>query len=110
MNWLILVIAGLFEVAFASCLGKAKETSGTEMYLWYAGFLITMTISMLLLIKATQTLPIGTAYAVWTGIGAVGTALMGIIFFKDPVSFWRVFFIVTLIGSVVGLKAVSSSH
>lgn len=110
MNWLLLVIAGLFEVAFASCLGKAKETSGTEMYLWYVGFLITMTISMLLLIKATQTLPIGTAYAVWTGIGAVGTALMGIIFFKDPVSFWRVFFIVTLIGSVVGLKAVSSSH
>ncbi len=110
MNWIILVIAGLFEVAFASCLGKAKETSGTEMYLWYAGFLITMTISMLLLIKATQTLPIGTAYAVWTGIGAVGTALMGIIFFKDPVSFWRIFFIITLIGSVVGLKAVSSSH
>lgn len=110
MNWLILVIAGLFEVAFASCLGKAKETSGTEMYLWYAGFLVTMTISMLLLIKATQTLPIGTAYAVWTGIGAVGTALMGIIFFKDPVSFLRVFFIITLIGSVVGLKAVSSSH
>ncbi|MDW9379572.1 multidrug efflux SMR transporter [Chryseobacterium sp. JV558] len=110
MNWLLLVIAGLFEVAFASCLGKAKETSGTEMYLWYTGFLITMTISMVLLIKATQTLPIGTAYAVWTGIGAVGTALMGIIFFKDPVSFWRVFFIVTLIGSVVGLKAVSSSH
>ncbi|MDR6486379.1 quaternary ammonium compound-resistance protein SugE [Chryseobacterium vietnamense] len=110
MNWLLLVIAGLFEVAFASCLGKAKETSGTEMYLWYAGFLITMTISMVLLIKATQILPIGTAYAVWTGIGAVGTALMGIIFFKDPVSFWRVFFIVTLIGSVVGLKAVSSSH
>ncbi|ROI05969.1 QacE family quaternary ammonium compound efflux SMR transporter [Chryseobacterium sp. G0240] len=110
MNWIILVIAGLFEVAFASCLGKAKETSGTEMYLWYTGFLITMTISMLLLIKATQTLPIGTAYAVWTGIGAVGTALMGIIFFKDPVSFWRIFFIITLIGSVVGLKAVSSSH
>ena len=108
MNWLILVIAGLFEVAFASCLGKAKETSGTEMYLWYAGFLITMTISMVLLIKVTQTLPIGTAYAVWTGIGAVGTVLMGIFFFKDPVSFWRIFFIITLIGSVIGLKAVSS--
>ncbi|MEG0926621.1 MULTISPECIES: DMT family transporter [Chryseobacterium] len=108
MNWIILVIAGLFEVAFASCLGKAKETSGTEMYLWYTGFLITMTISMLLLIKATHTLPIGTAYAVWTGIGAVGTVLMGIFFFKDPVSFWRVFFIITLIGSVIGLKAVSS--
>lgn len=107
MNWIILIIAGLFEVAFASCLGKAKETSGSEMYCWYAGFLVTMTISMVLLIKATQTLPIGTAYAVWTGIGAVGTALMGIFFFKDPVSFWRVFFIVTLIGSVVGLKSVS---
>jgi quaternary ammonium compound-resistance protein SugE len=62
---------------------------------------------MLLLIKATETLPIGTAYAVWTGIGAVGTVLMGILVFKDPISFWRVFFICTLIGSVVGLKAVS---
>ncbi|PIF45623.1 quaternary ammonium compound-resistance protein SugE [Chryseobacterium sp. 52] len=107
MNWIILIIAGLFEVAFASCLGKAKETSGSEMYGWYAGFLVTMTISMVLLIKATQTLPIGTAYAVWTGIGAVGTALMGMFFFKDPISFWRIFFIITLIGSVVGLKSVS---
>jgi quaternary ammonium compound-resistance protein SugE len=86
-----------------------KETTGTTMYFWFAGFLISLTISMLLLIKATQTLPIGTAYAVWTGIGAVGTVLMGIFFFKDPVSFWRIFFIVTLIGSVVGLKAVSSN-
>lgn len=108
MNWIMLIIAGLFEVAFASCLGKVKETSGTTMYFWFAGFLISLTVSMLLLIKATQTLPIGTAYAVWTGIGAVGTVLMGIFFFKDPVSFWRIFFIVTLIGSVVGLKAVSA--
>lgn len=107
MNWVILIIAGLFEVAFASCLGKVKETSGTEAAWWFAGFLISLTISMLLLIKATQTLPIGTAYAVWTGVGAVGTVLMGIFFFKDPVSFWRVFFIITLIGSIVGLKAVS---
>jgi quaternary ammonium compound-resistance protein SugE len=52
-------------------------------------------------------LPIGTAYAVWTGIGAVGTALMGIIFFKDPATFWRIFFLITLIGSIIGLKAVS---
>lgn len=107
MNWIILVIAGLFEVAFAACLGRVKETSGTAMYLWFAGFLVCLTMSMLLLIKATQTLPIGTAYAVWTGIGAVGTALMGIFFFKDPVTFWRIFFICTLIGSVIGLKAVS---
>jgi quaternary ammonium compound-resistance protein SugE len=107
MNWIILIIAGLFEVGFASCLGKVKETSGNEMYFWFAGFLVCLTVSMLLLIKATETLPIGTAYAVWTGIGAVGTALMGILVFKDPVSFWRIFFICTLIGSVIGLKAVS---
>jgi len=107
MSWIILIIAGLFEVGFASCLGKVKETSGSEMYYWFGGFLACLTISMLLLIKATQTLPIGTAYAVWTGIGAVGTALVGIFFFKDPVTFWRIFFISTLIGSVIGLKAVS---
>src|SRR5262245_19713491 len=107
MNWLILVIAGIFEVAFASCLGKAKETTGSEMYLWYGGFLIALIISMVLLVKATQSLPIGTAYAVWTGIGAVGTATMGILVFKDPASFWRVFFLITLIGSIIGLKAVS---
>ena len=107
MNWIILIIAGLFEVGFASCLGKVKETSGNEMYWWFGGFLACLTISMLLLIKATETLPIGTAYAVWTGIGAVGTVFMGILVFKDPVSFWRIFFICTLIGSVIGLKAVS---
>lgn len=107
MNWVILIIAGLFEVAFASCLAKVKETSGNEMYWWFGGFVVSLSISMVLLIKATQTLPIGTAYAVWTGIGAVGTVLMGIFFFKDPVSFWRIFFIITLVGSVIGLKAVS---
>lgn len=107
MNWIILIIAGLFEVGFASCLGKVKETSGNEMYWWFGGFLACLTISMLLLIKATETLPIGTAYAVWTGIGAVGTVLMGILVFKDPLTFWRIFFICTLIGSVIGLKAVS---
>jgi len=107
MNWLIVVIAGLFEVAFASCLGKVKETSGTQMYLWFAGFIITLTLSMVLLVKATQTLPIGTAYAVWTGIGAIGTVIVGIVVFKDPATFWRLFFITTLIGSIIGLKAVS---
>lgn len=107
MNWIILIIAGCFEVAFAACLGKAKDTTGTEMYLWYGGFLVSLIISMALLIKATQTLPIGTAYAVWTGVGAVGTALVGILVFRDPASFWRVFFIATLIGSIIGLKYVS---
>ena len=108
MNWIILIIAGLFEVAFAFCLGKAKETTGNEMYLWYAGFLVALTISMGLLVKATQTLPIGTAYAVWTGIGAVGTVLVGILVFKEPANFLRLLFITTLIGSIVGLKAVTN--
>jgi quaternary ammonium compound-resistance protein SugE len=107
MNWIILIIAGLCEVGFASCLGKAKQTAGTEMYLWYTGFFITMTLSMVLLIKAIQTLPIGTAYAVWTGIGAVGTVLVGILVFKDPTNFWRLFFMSTLIISVIGLKFVA---
>lgn len=107
MSWIILIIAGLFEVTFAFCLGKAKEITGQEMYLWYLGFIVALSISMTLLIKATQTLPIGTAYAVWTGIGAVGTALLGIIVFKEPATFARIFFLSTLIISIIGLKAVS---
>ncbi|MFB9121450.1 DMT family transporter [Bergeyella porcorum] len=108
MNWIILIVAGLFEVGFTFCLGKAKESTGSEMYAWYAGFLISLTLSMSLLMKATQALPLGTAYAVWTGIGAVGTVLVGIFIFKEPISFWRIFFIFTLISSIVGLKFVSS--
>jgi quaternary ammonium compound-resistance protein SugE len=107
MSWILLVIGGLFEVAFAFCLGKAKETTGNEMFLWYAGFLVTLSISMALLIKATQTLPIGTAYAVWTGIGAVGSVILGILVFKEPTTFLRLFFLTTLIASIIGLKAVS---
>lgn len=107
MNWIILIIAGLFEVGFAFCLGKAKETSGSVMYAWYAGFLTSLTISMLLLVKATESLPIGTAYAVWTGVGAVGTVLLGILVFNEPAQFWRLFFLTTLIASIIGLKIVS---
>lgn|SRR5690606_11433493 len=108
MNWIILIIAGLFEVGFTSCLGKAKHTTGTESIFWYAGFLVCLTLSMLLLMKATQTLPLGTAYAVWTGIGAVGTVLIGIFLFNEPATFWRLFFIFTLIASIIGLKVVSN--
>jgi len=107
MNWILVIIAGLFEMAFATCLGKARETTGNEMYWWFGGFLVSLIISMALLMKATQSLPIGTAYAVWTGIGAVGTVIIGIFLFKEPATFWRLFFIVTLIGSIIGLKAVS---
>ncbi|MES2371250.1 MAG: multidrug efflux SMR transporter [Bacteroidota bacterium] len=108
MNWIILIIAGLFEVGFTTCLGKAKTTSGNTSLLWIVGFFISLSISMYLLYKATQTLPMGTAYAVWTGIGAVGTVIIGIIFFKEPADFWRLFFIVTLIASIVGLKMVTA--
>lgn len=108
MNWILLIVAGLFEVAFAACLGKAKETTGVEATYWYVGFLICLAISMVLLVKVTQHLPIGTAYAVWTGIGAVGTVLLGILVFKEPATFWRMFFITTLILSIVGLKFVSN--
>ena len=102
-----MIIAGLCEIAFASCLGKARTATGSEALWWYGGFFVSLTVSMVLLVKATQQLPIGTAYAVWTGIGAAGTALMGIFVFKDPANFWRVFFLITLIGSIIGLKAVS---
>jgi quaternary ammonium compound-resistance protein SugE len=65
-------------------------------------------MSFFLLNKATQTIPLGTGYAVWTGIGAVGTVIIGILFFREPSDFWRVFFIALLIGSILGLKLVSS--
>lgn len=107
MNWIILIIAGLFETGFATCLGKAKESSGTTATWWIIGFFVCLSISMYLLYRATLTLPIGTAYAVWTGIGAVGTVIVGIFLFKEPVDFWRIFFISTLIASIVGLKIVS---
>src|SRR5690606_28888208 len=108
MNWILLVIAGLFEVGFATCLGKAKESSGSTATLWIVGFFVCLSISMYLLYTATKTLPIGTAYAVWTGIGAIGTVLIGMLVFNEPVTFWRVVFLTTLISSIIGLKFVSS--
>jgi len=107
MNWILLIIAGLFEVGFAYSLGKAREAVGVTSTYWYIGFLACLTISMALLVKVTQNLPIGTAYAVWTGIGAVGTVLVGIIVFKEPADFWRLLFITTLIVSIIGLKLVT---
>lgn len=106
MNWVILIIAGLFESGFAFCLGKMKGVTGPEYYLWGAGFIACLTISMLLLTKAVQTLPISTAYPVWTGIGAVGTVILGILVFHEPATLARLFFITTLIASIIGLKMV----
>ena len=106
MNWIILIVAGLCECGFTFCLGKAKMAAGLDAAGWYAGFVVIAALSMILLAKATKTIPIGTAYPVWTGIGAIGTVLIGILVFKEPVTFWRLFFIFTLIASVVGLKMV----
>lgn len=106
MNWIFLVVAGLCEVGFTYCLGRAKLVTGMEWWLWMGGFLTFTFVSMGLLAKVTQTLPLGTAYPVWTGIGAVGTVIVGILFFDEPATFWRIFFIFTLIASIIGLKMV----
>lgn len=86
---------------------KQKKPPAMKCMAGMQVFLVTLTISMALLIKATQTLPIGTAYAVWTGVGAVGTVVVGILVFKEPATFLRLFFITTLIASIIGLKVVS---
>lgn len=108
MHWMLLIIAGLFEVGFAFCLAKAKYASGSAQLFWLTAFFISLSISMFLLYKAIQVIPIGTAYGVWTGIGAAGTVVVGLLFFKEPVNFWRLFFLFTLVASVVGLKVVSN--
>ena len=109
MNWVVLIIAGIFEVGFATCIGKLKESPGQTATMWFTGFLVCLVISMYLLYRAAQTLPVGTSYAVWTGIGAVGIATIGIFIFKEPATFWRVFFLTTLVASVIGLKVAEQS-
>ena len=104
MNWIILILAGLMEVGFTFCLGKTKTATGTELALWWIGFLIALSLSMILMAKAAEKLPLGTVYPVWTGIGAVGAVVVGIIFFHEPATFWRILFLTTLILSIVGLK------
>ena len=96
MNWIILLLAGLFEVSLTFCLGKARAASGIEFYLWGSGFLASTVLSMVLLAKAVQTLPLGTAYAIWTGIGAVGTVLIGIFVFKESATPIRLFFLASI--------------
>ena len=107
MNWIILIIAGLCEVAFTYCLGRSKGISGSDWLLWISGFAAFYVLSAVLLAKAIQTLSVGTAYPVWTGIGAVGAVLVGIFIFKEPATFWRLFFLTTLIASIIGLKTIS---
>jgi quaternary ammonium compound-resistance protein SugE len=104
MAWLYLVAAAACEIAFAASL---KMTANFSNLKWTIVFLFFYILSIALLNKAVQTIPIGTAYAVWTGIGAAGTVIIGIVWFKEPASFWRLFFLVTLVMSIVGLKVVT---
>ena len=106
VHWIMLIFAGMMEVGFTFCLGKTKSAPAGEQLWWWGGFLAALTLSMLLMAKAAERLPIGTVYPVWTGIGAVGAVVVGIFFFHEPASFWRLFFLTTLILSIVGLTAV----
>ena len=103
-HWVYLLLAGCFECAFTTCL---KLSDGLTKIGWAIAFVLLSIVSFGLLTLAAQKISLGTAYAVWTGIGAFGTAAIGIIWFKDPATFWRVFFLLTLIGSLIGLKLVS---
>ena len=106
MAWIYLVVAGLFEIGFTTFL---KLSDGFTKLWPSLGFLVFAAISFLLLTVALRVIPLGTAYAVWTGIGALGTAVVGILFFEDPVSVLRIIFLMLLIGSIMGLKLVSAS-
>lgn len=103
-GWAYLIIAGILEIGFASTL---KLTQGFTKLVPTAIFLFFAIFSFYFLNKAVQSIPVGTAYAVWTGIGAFGTIVVGILFYQEPASFMRLFFLMTLIASIVGLKLVS---
>ena len=112
INWLYLIIGGICETGFATSLGKIHQSTGKEMWMWIILFFIFASSSMILLFKAMggeKAIPVGTAYAVWGAIGAIGTVIIGIIAFQEPVTFWRIFFLTILIISVVGLQ-ITSNH
>ena len=101
MAWIVLVIAGLFEVVWAIGL---KYTDGFTRLWPSVGTAAAMLASVLLLGWAMKTLPVGTAYAVWVGIGAVGTVICGIILFDESASLWRMLSLLAIVAGIVGLK------
>ena len=102
--WYILFVAGIFEIAWA--IGLKYSAGFTK--LWPSVFTIAaMIISMGMLAMAVKALPVGTAYAVWTGIGAVGTAILGIVLFNESREFMRLFFIFLIVVGIIGLKLFS---
>ena len=104
--WTLLIVAGLFEVVWAIGL---KYTDGFTRFLPSAITLTAMALSMVLLARALRTIPVGTGYAVWTGIGAVGTALVGIWLLGEPKAAGRLIAIAAIVGGIVGLKLASPS-
>ena len=104
--WIILLFAGLLEICWA--IGLKYTEWFTRLYPSIFT-LVTLAGSMYLLAKAAQTLPIGTAYAVWVGIGAIGAGVLGIFLFKEPVTLPRISFMILLVVSIIGLKATASS-
>lgn len=107
MSWTLLILAGLFEIGWAIGL---EYSDGFSKPLPALGTAISLIISMILLARAVQDLPIGTAYAVWTGIGAVGTALFGIILFDEPATTARIGFISLILVGIVGLHLISGGQ
>lgn len=101
LAWTILIIGGLFEVGFTTCL---RFVEGFRNIPWTIGFLVSVGISMAFLEIASRIIPMGTAYAVWTGIGAMGTVLVGMIWFGEPATTVRVMLILGLVACIVGLR------
>lgn len=103
-SWIYLVCAGLLEIGFTTFL---KLTDGFTKIIPSIFFCIFSMLSFWSLNKAIEHIPLGIAYAVWTGIGAAGTACVGIFFFEDQVSAWKVFLLANIVGSVIGLKVIA---
>ena len=101
MAWFWLILGGLFEVGFTTSL---RFVDGFRNVPWTIAFIVSVTISMLLLELAARSIPMGTAYAVWGGIGAVGTVLVGIYFFTEPSSLIRILLIFAIVAAIAGLK------
>lgn len=101
MPWFYLVLGGLFEVGFTTSLRFAE---GFRNAPWTIAFLVSVAISMALLELAARSIPMGTAYAVWGGIGAVGTVLVGIVFFDEPATLIRILLILAIVAAIAGLR------
>src|SRR4051794_38183762 len=101
MPWIWLVVGGLFEVGFTTSL---RFVDGFKNLPWTLAFLVSVAISMALLELASRSIPMGTAYAVWGGIGAVGTVVVGIAFFNEPAALVRIFLIFGIVAAIAGLR------